>query len=85
MLGKLAEPGDVLLRTVRHEHVYLQGIVRVSDALQAPIGVTGPIHFSMAAVDENHTIGLTAPSAEVRKQIEEAAITAAAQPPRAIS
>ena len=85
MLGKLAEPGDVLLRTVGHQYINAQGILRISDALQAPIGVAGPIHFAMAAVNENNAIGLTTPSPEVLQQVEETAIAAASQPPCAIS
>ena len=85
MLGKLAEPGDVLLRTVGHQDINAQGILRICDALQAPIGVAGPIHFAMAAVDENNAVGLTTPGPEVLQQVEEPSITAASQPPRAIS
>ena len=83
--GKLAEPGDVLVRTVGHQHVNPQGILWIGDSLQAPIGVAGPIHFAMAAVDENNAVGLTTPGPEVLQQVEEASITAASQPPRAIS
>lgn len=75
---ELAEPSDVLLWAVRHERVNTQGVLWVGDALQTPIGMAGAIHLSMAAVDKNNAIGLTAPGTEVLQQVEETAIT----PPR---
>ena len=72
---ELAEPIDVLLWAVRHERVNPQGVLWVGDALQTPIGMAGAIHFSMAAVDKNNAIGLTAPGTQVLQKVEETAIT----------
>ena len=52
-LGKLTEPGDVLLRAIGHERVNPQGILRIGDASQSPIGMAGAIHLSMAAVNKD--------------------------------
>ena len=64
-LRELTEPGDVLLRTIRHERINPEGILRIGDALQAAIGMAGAIHFSMAAVNKDNPIGSTTPGTEV--------------------
>ena len=73
--GKRTEPGDVLLRAVRHECINPQGILRIGDALQTPVGMAWAIHLSMTAVNKDNAIGSTAPGTEVLQQVEETAIT----------
>ena len=83
-MGQRLEPTDVLSRPSSHQQIELQWVLRVRNTGQPFIGQVGPIHFTVAAVHQQHTIGTTTPTAEILEKGEEAAITATPQPATSI-
>ena len=74
------KPADVVRRAPGHQHIQLQRILRITDAQQTTIGEAWTIHLAMAAVHQDHAIGLMAAGPQILQQGEKAAIAAATEP-----